>query len=193
MESINKIQIGTNQYQIGSTVNTDFANALIGGENLLRCTRYPEVTTDTNKIDNSWEYGKFVATELDGKTSGNYVPYVNIENCPANPEAEPCGALILDGGVGVSQTSNGLAACMATVFDKYRNVSKGGNTDSVTTISRWPVTFSFYCKSASSSDGEIIASPFFEETGEQFTVPSDSWKKVSITREVLSGTTSSLS
>lgn len=193
MESINKIQIGTNQYQIGSTVNTDFANAIIGGENLLRCTRYPEVTTDTNKIYCSWEYGKFAATELDGKISGHYIPYANIENCPVSPEAEPCGALTLEGGVGFSQTSNGLVTYMATVFDKYRNVSKGGNTDSVMTISRWPVTFSFYCKSASSSDGEIIASPFFEEEVEQFTVPSDSWKKVSITREVLSGTVSSLS
>ena len=193
MESINKIQIGTNQYQIGSTVNTDFANALIGGENLLRCTRYPEVTTDTNKIYCSWEYGKFAGTDLEGKISGEYVPYTNIENCPANPEAEPCGALILEGGVGFSQTSNGLVTCMATVFDKFRNTSKGGNTDSTTEISRWPVTFSFYCKSASSSDGEITASPFFEEEREQFTVPFDSWKKVSITRDILSGSTSTLS
>lgn len=54
MESINKIQIGTNQYKIGSAVNTDFANALIGGENLLRGTRYPESTTDTNKTSCSW-------------------------------------------------------------------------------------------------------------------------------------------
>lgn len=193
MESINKIQIGENQYQIGSTVNTDFANALIGGENLLRGTRYPESTIDTNKISHSWDYGKFVGADHHGIASEHIVPCINIENCPANPEAEPCGAFVLEQGIGFFQTSDNFAAYMATLFDKYRNTSKGGNTETVTEISKWPITFSFYCKSVNSSESELIASPFFEETDIYYTVPYNSWKKISITREIATdGTIASL-
>lgn len=152
MDSISKIQIGSNQYQISSQVNTDFANALIGGENLLRCTRYPESTTDSNKIENSWLYGKFVNIQKDGTITTSGVPYINIENCPANSEMEACGAFALDNEVGFCQTStDSLYIFIAQLVDKYRNTQKGGNTDGVKAISVIPITFSFYCKSTNNT------------------------------------------
>lgn len=163
MAEIKAIKIGNNTYQIGADVNESLANSFTGGVNILRGTRFPQMITDTYAVDESWSYSKFVSFSPDEQSKGDLAfPSDYIDQCPANNECERCGTVRLEACTyGICQTvhHNPVESSLTKII-KTRNTTVGGNVE-CQTVTRIPLTFSFYARSTGSSSTLRVAPVLF--------------------------------
>lgn len=170
-----------------------------GGENILRCTRFPSVANvaDMEYYSSSWFYGKFVLIQEDGTVRTDITDYTKYAStstfvqCPANGDIEKCGTITLSWTgerTGICQTIDVSNESLLNYYFKYRQRTYDGNTimDSngkeVIIPITIPITFTFYAKSTSSS--VIGFTPFFPLNSDINTLEiSSEWTKVSVTKD----------
>lgn len=187
---ISKIDVDSKGHIVGA--NEEINDPIIGGENILRCTQYPIVVT--NNLENSWNYGKFVMSNINLGLAGH--PYETIRvDSPASTNIEYCDAIILKDNeqYGVCQTvSNAYLENLISNIERSL-INSDNALINAHTVKSIPFTFSFYAKmKGKGTETKIIYTPIIAKNEEilkqasetSYLIYSDGWKKFSITRHV---------
>lgn len=187
---ITKIDVDSKGHIVGA--NEEINDPIIGGENILRCTQYPIVTVAN--IDNSWNYGKFVMSNINLDLFGLPYETTRIES-PASSNREYCDAIILKDNeqYGVCQTVSNIYLENLISNIERSLINLDNSLINEHTVKSIPFTFSFYAKmQEEGTETSITYTPIIAQNDEILKqasetaslIYSDGWKKFSITRHV---------